>query len=49
MALAGDFNEVIRPELRDDFELDKANWFILNNYDKRTPYYLRLSLQVLVL
>jgi len=37
MALAGDFNDLIRPELRDDFELDKANWFILNSYDKRTP------------
>jgi len=37
MALAGDFNDLIKPELRNDFELDIANWFILNSYDKRTP------------
>jgi len=37
MALAGEFNDLIRPDLRDDFEINKANWFILNNYDKRTP------------
>jgi len=36
-ALADDFNKLIRPELRDNFELDKANWFILNSYNKRTP------------
>jgi len=43
MALAGDFNELIRPELRDNFELDKANWFILNSYDKRTPELFKIE------
>jgi len=37
LALTGEFNDLIKPELRDDFELNKANWFILNNYDKFTP------------
>jgi len=37
LALTGEFNELIKPELRDEFELNKTKWFILNNYDKRTP------------
>jgi len=37
MALTGDFNDLIRSEQRDNFELEKAKWFILNSYDKRTP------------
>jgi len=35
MALTGDFDDLIKPDLKD--ELEKAKWFILNNYDKRTP------------
>jgi len=37
MALAGDFNNLIKPNLRNEYEIDKVYWFILNNYDKRTP------------
>jgi len=37
MALAADFNDLIKPVLKDEFELEKAKWFILNNYNKRTP------------
>jgi len=37
LALIGEFNELIKPELRDEFELNKSKWFILNNYDKRIP------------
>jgi len=37
MALSGEFEDIIKPDLRDDFELNKSKWFILNSYDKRTP------------
>jgi len=37
MALAGEFENLIRPKLKNQYENDKVNWFILNNYDKRTP------------
>jgi len=37
MALAGNLDNLIRPELKDKFKLDKTNRFILNSYDKRTP------------
>jgi len=43
MALAGDFNELIKPDLRENFELEKAKWFILNNYDKRTPALFKIE------
>jgi len=37
LALTGEFNNLIKPELKDHFELNKSKWFILNSYDKRTP------------
>jgi len=43
MALAGNLDDLIKPELRDEYKLDKYNWFPRDdtlenkNYDKRTP------------
>jgi len=36
LALSGEFNVLIKPDLKEEFELEKAKWFILNNFDKRT-------------
>jgi len=43
MALAGVFNDLIKPQLKVEYELDKVYWFILNNYDKRTPGLLKIE------
>jgi len=43
LALAGEFNDLIKPNLRDEFELNKYKWFILNNYDKGTPGLFRIE------
>lgn len=43
MALSDKFENLIQPELRDEYELEKNNWFpredttVNKNYDKRTP------------
>ena len=43
MALAGNFEELIKPELKDTFKSDKNNWFPRTDtsknkaYDKRKP------------
>jgi len=37
MALTGEFEDLIKPNLKEEYINDKSKWFILNNYDKRTP------------
>jgi hypothetical protein len=43
MALAGDFENLIKPEMMQEFERDKDNWFPRTDteenkaYDKRKP------------
>jgi len=43
LALSGEFNELIKPDLRDEFELEKPKWFILNTYDTRTPALFKIK------
>jgi len=33
LALTGEFNDLIRPQLRDEYEINKVNWFILNKLE----------------
>jgi len=36
-ALTGEFEDLFTPNLKEEYINDKINWFLLNNYDKRTP------------
>jgi len=44
LALTGEFNNLIKPELKDHFELNKSKWLILNSYDKRTHGLFKIKL-----
>jgi hypothetical protein len=54
MALADDFEKLVKPEMREEFERERSKWFLRNdtkenyNYDKRVPGYSNLSLLVKV-
>ena len=34
---AQDIGEVIRPELREDYEKEESEWLVIDKYSKRTP------------
>jgi len=54
IALADNFDDLIKPELRFEYELNKYNWFPRDdttenkNYDKKLQDYLKLNLRELV-
>jgi len=51
MALTGNFEDLIKPELRETFELDKYNWFPRTDkaenkaYDKRKPGLFKIEFE----
>ena len=51
MALTDDFEKLIKPELRDEFERDKVNWFPRTDttehkmYDKRKPGLFKIEFE----
>jgi len=50
-ALAGNFEDLIKPELKETFELDKYNWFPRTDtpenkaYDKRQPGLFKIEFE----
>ena len=47
MALSDDFEKLIKPELREQYEKDKYNWFPRpnNGYDKRVPGLFKIEFE----
>ena len=44
LAMGGNsLDEIVRPEMKQEYEADKKNWLVTDKVSKRTPGYLSLS------